>query len=202
MRIANCGFAHQASIVVGDALELDWHSLIPPSAIRNPQWIVAGNVPYYITTPLIDKALTPPLPRCVVFLVQAEVADRLAAAPGGKEYGALSVGVQAVARVERLFRVAPGSFRPPPRVASAVVRLTPHAEPLVTLDEVAALRRFATACFGQRRKQLRNAIAVAAGVDAATAAAGLAGLGLDPQTRPERVAVADFVRALRWARRL
>jgi 16S rRNA (adenine1518-N6/adenine1519-N6)-dimethyltransferase len=122
--------------------------------------------------------------------------------PGGKEYGALSVGVQAVARVERLFRVAAGSFRPPPRVASAVVRLTPLAEPLVAPDEVAPLRRFATACFGQRRKQLRNAIAVAAGVDAATAAAGLEGLGLDPGTRPERVAVGDFVRALRWAWRL
>ena len=176
--------------------------MIPQSAIRNPQWVVAGNIPYYITSPLIDKALTPPLPRCVVFLVQAEVADRMAAAPGGKIYGALSVGVQAVARVERVFRVAPGSFRPPPRVVSAVVRLTPLAEPLVQLEEIAPLRRFVTACFGQRRKQLRNTVAAAAGVTPAVAASGLEKLGIDPQDRPERLTPEQFVRVLRWTTRL
>lgn len=175
---------------------------IPHSAFPIPHWFVAGNIPYYITTPLIDKALAAPLPRCVVFLVQAEVADRLAAEPGGKEFGALSVGVQAVARVERLFRVPPGAFRPPPRVASAVVRLTPRPEPLVQPDEIAPLRRFVTACFGQRRKQLRNAVAVAAGVTPVVAAAGLQELGLDPQTRPERLSVTEFIRVLRWARGL
>jgi 16S rRNA (adenine1518-N6/adenine1519-N6)-dimethyltransferase len=87
-------------------------------------------------------------------------------------------------------------------VASAVVRLTPLAVPLVEPDEIAPLRRFVTACFGQRRKQLRNSMAVAAGVTPAVAAAGLEALGLDPQTRAERLAVTDFVRALRWARRL
>lgn len=202
LRIADCGLAERATVVVGDALRLDWPTLIPQSGIRNGQWIVAGNIPYYITSPLIDKALTAPLPRCVVFLVQAEVAGRLAADPGGKEFGALSVGVQAVARVERLFRVPAGAFRPPPRVASAVVRLTPLAEPLVQPEEIAPLRRFVTACFGQRRKQLRNAVAVGAGVTPAVAAAGLEALGLDPRTRPERLAPSDFVRALRWVSRL
>ena len=202
LRIADWGFAGRANVVVGDALAIDWHSLIPQSAIRNPHWIVAGNIPYYITSPLIDKALTPPLPRCVVFLVQAEVADRLSAVPGGKEYGALTVGVQVVARVERVLRVAPGSFRPPPRVSSAVVRLTPLPEPLVAPEEIAALRRFVTACFGQRRKQLRNAVTVAAHVTPAVAAQGLAGLGIDPQDRPERLTPEQFVRVLRWTRRL
>ncbi len=185
-------------IVEGDALELDWHDYVP----RSGPWLVAGNIPYYITSPLIDKALTPPLPRCVVFLVQSEVADRLAAPPGGKTYGALSVGVQAVARVERVFRVAPGSFRPPPRVVSAVVRLTPLAQPLVEPGEIAPLRRFVTACFGQRRKQLRNAVAAAASVTPAMAASGLEGLGIDPQDRPERLTPEQFVRALRWTTRL
>ena len=189
-------------VVEGDALDLDWHAYVPRSAFAVPRWVVAGNIPYYITSPLIDKALTAPLPRCVVFLMQLEVADRLAAAPGGKTYGALSVGVQAVARVERLFRVPAGAFRPPPRVISAVVRLTPLAEPLVEPQEIAPLRRFVTACFGQRRKQLRNAVATAAGVTPAVAAAGLEQLGLDPQDRPERLPVTAFVRALRWAARL
>ena len=202
VRIAECGFAERANVVVADALQLDWHGVIPRSALHTPRWVIAGNIPYYITSPLIDKALTPPLPRCVVFLVQAEVADRLSAIPGGKAYGALSVGVQVVARVERVLRVAPGSFRPPPKVSSAVVRLTPLVEPLVAPEEIAALRRFVTACFGQRRKQLRNAVAAAAHVAPADAAAGLAGLGLDPQDRPERLTPAQFVRVLRWTRRL
>lgn len=202
LRMAACGVTERAQIVLGDALRVDWQQLIPQSAIRNQQWKVCGNIPYYITTPLIDKALTPPLPERVVFLVQAEVADRLAAAPGSKQYGALSVGVQAVARVERLFRVPAGAFRPPPRVASAVVRLTPLAPPLVAPDEVAALRRFVTACFTRRRKQLRNAVGHAAGVDAARAAAGLESLGLDPRGRPEELGAAEYGRLLRWAGRL
>jgi 16S rRNA (adenine1518-N6/adenine1519-N6)-dimethyltransferase len=201
-RIADCGFAGRADVVVGDALKLDWHGLHPPSAIRHPRWKIAGNIPYYITTPLIDKALTPPLPERIVFLVQAEVAERLAAAPGSKQYGALSVGVQAVARVERVLPVAPGAFQPRPRVASALVRLTPLVPSLIAPHEGAAFRRFVTACFAQRRKQLRNAVAAALDITPAAAAGGLERLGLDPTARPERVAVADFVRLLRWGGRL
>jgi 16S rRNA (adenine1518-N6/adenine1519-N6)-dimethyltransferase len=104
--------------------------------------------------------------------------------------------------VERLFRVAPGSFRPPPRVESAVVRLTPLSQPLVEPAEIAPLRRFVTACFGQRRKQLRNAVAAAAHVTAAVAASGLETLGIAPQDRPERLTPEQFVRVLRWTQRL
>jgi 16S rRNA (adenine1518-N6/adenine1519-N6)-dimethyltransferase len=136
---------------------------------------------------LIDKALTPPLPERIVFLVQDEVADRIAATPGGKTYGALSVGVQAVARVEKLFTVAPGAFRPAPKVRSALIRLTPLTEPLVRPEEVAALRVFVTACFSRRRKQLKN---VVPGLD-------LQALGFDPTMRPERLPPEAFVRLLR-----
>jgi 16S rRNA (adenine1518-N6/adenine1519-N6)-dimethyltransferase len=83
-----------------------------------------------------------------------------------------------------------------------VVRLSPLATPLVAPEEIAPLRRFVTACFGQRRKQLRNAVATAAGVTPAVAAAGLERLGIDPHDRPERLPVDAFVRALRWAGRL
>jgi 16S rRNA (adenine1518-N6/adenine1519-N6)-dimethyltransferase len=165
------------AVIHGDALQIAW----PPVAK------VVGNIPYYITSPLIDKALTPPLPERIVFLVQDEVADRLAAPPGGKTYGALSVGVQAVARVEKLFTVAPGAFRPPPKVRSALIRLTPLAQPLVMDVEVAPLRAFVTACFGKRRKQLKN---VVPGVD-------LEAMGFDPTIRPERLPPEAFVRLFR-----
>src|SRR5207302_1462484 len=124
-------------------------------------------------SPLIDKALTPPLPERIVFLVQAEVAARIAAAPGSKPYGALSVGVQAVCRVERLFTVRAGAFHPRPRVDSALLRLTPLAVPLVAPAELAAFREFVTACFTRRRKQLRNVVMAATGRPAAVVRAGL-----------------------------
>ncbi len=178
------------TVMQGDALKLDWHSLPAHGAPRTAHAVkVVGNIPYYITSPLIDKALTPPLPERIVFLVQAEVADRLAAQPGSKTYGALSVGVQAVCRVEKLFTVAPGAFRPAPKVRSALVRLTPVGEPLVTAEEVAPFRRFVTACFGRRRKQLKN---VVPGLD-------LEALGLDPKARPERLPPEAFVRLFREA---
>lgn len=175
------------TVITGDALELDWHSYGANKVI--------GNIPYYITSPLIDKALAPPLPERVVFLVQDEVADRIAAKPGGKIYGALTVGVQAVARVEKLFTVAPGAFRPPPKVRSAVIRLTPLAEPLVTAEEVAPLRAFVTACFSRRRKQLKNAVP-------GMTAADLTDMGFDPTLRPERLPPEAFVRLLRRSRQL
>jgi 16S rRNA (adenine1518-N6/adenine1519-N6)-dimethyltransferase len=171
-------------VIEGDALQVAW-----PRVEK-----IVGNIPYYITTPLIDKALTPPLPERIVFLVQDEVADRMAAPPGGKTYGALSVGVQVVARVEKLFTVAPGAFRPPPKVRSALIRLTPLAQPLVMDVEVAPLRAFVTACFGKRRKQLKNAVPGITAVD-------LEQMGFDPMVRPERLPPEAFVRLLRRASR-
>ena len=181
-----------AQVVQGDALKVDWHALVPD---KSTAFKVVGNIPYNITSPLIEKALTPPLPERIVFLVQLEVARRIVAPPGSKTYGGLSIGVQAQCRAEELFTVLPGSFRPPPKVKSALLRLTPLAEPLVRPDEVAALRAFVTACFSKRRKQLHNAVPGAT-------AAGLTALGFDPKARPETLAPADFVRLLRWSQQL
>ena len=113
------------TIVEGDVLETDL------AALAGGDFVLAGNVPYYITTPILFHALQAPRPRRAVYLVQKEVAERAAAAPGGKEYGALSVNVQAVAHVEILFRVPPGAFQPPPQVDSAVIRVTPRPDPVV-----------------------------------------------------------------------
>jgi len=186
--------ASDLTVVDADALTVDWHAQLPRTTYdaRRTAFKVVGNIPYYITSPLIDKALTPPLPERVVFLVQAEVADRLAAKSGTKTYGALSVGVQAVAHVEKLFTIAPGAFRPPPKVRSALIRLTPLADPLVGPDEIAAFRTFVTACFGRRRKQLKNAVP---GMNERE----LRALGFDPMLRPERLSPEAFVRVFRGA---
>ena len=194
-------------VVTGDALALDWHALVAEGmvtspAARVPPFKVIGNIPYAITTPLIATALVPPLPTRIVLLVQHEVADRLAAAPGSKIYGALSVGVQAVCRVEKLFTVRAGAFSPPPTVQSAVVRLTPRAAPLIQSAELAPFRVFVTACFSRRRKQLRNVLVAATRQPSERVVEGIRALGLDPTARPETLAPETFVRLLRWSARL
>ena len=204
VRNAECG-VENATIVQGDALRVSWHALldahpnIPHSALRIPHFKVVGNIPYAITSPLIEKALTPPLPERIVFLVQAEVAERAAAAPGSRAYGALSVGLQASCRVEKLFTVKPGAFDPPPRVDSVLLRLTPLTAPVVGPDEAAALRAFVTACFSRRRKQLRNVLMAVTGRPAAVVVEGLRTLGLDPMARPETLAPTAFAQLLRWS---
>ncbi len=201
MRNTECGIDN-VEIVAGDALAINWHARIPHSAFRTPHFKVVGNIPYYITSPLIEKALTPPVPERIVFLVQKEVAERVAAAPGSKAYGALAVGVQAVCRVEKLFTVKAGAFRPPPKVDSAVLRLTPLAQPLVAPQDAPAFRAFVAASFSRRRKQLRNAVMAATGRPAAVVLHGLAALGLEPAVRPETLPPAAFARLLRWSRKL
>ena len=138
-------------VIEGDALEVDWHGIAQTTGGR---FLVTGNIPYNITSPLLDKALLPPRPSRIVFLVQKEVAERVAAEPGTEAYGALTIGIQAVARVERLFTVPAGAFKPSPKVDSAVLRLTPLDQPLVSDDERDSFRALVVGLFGFRRKQL------------------------------------------------
>lgn len=166
-------------LVVGDALDEDWHALGGADAL------VAGNIPYNITSPLLDKALTPPRPRRVVFLVQKEVADRVSAPPGSDAYGALSVGVQAVATGERLFVVPAGAFMPRPKVDSAVLRLTPLAVPLVPDALIGTFRRVVVGLFSFRRKQLVRGLRQLTGFSPDQAQALLDRVGVEPTVRPE-----------------
>ena len=125
------------------------------------QWgplAVTGNLPYYISSPILAKTLAlGPLLQVAVFLLQQEVAARLIAAPGSRDYGLLSVRTQVFSRVRILARVPPDAFRPPPRVGSALVRLDPRPEPLVADPE--EFLRFAGLCFRHKRKTLRNNLA-------------------------------------------
>ncbi len=180
-------------IVEGDALEYDWPALVAPAS----RFAVIGNIPYRITSPLIDKALTPPRPWRVVYLVQREVADRVIAAAGTESYGALSIGVQAVARAERLFSVPAGAFHPRPRVDSAVLRLTPLARPLVTDAEVAGFRRLVVGLFGLRRKRLLRGLRELTGEPGPRVELRMEGAGISPDVRPETLSPEDFARLYR-----
>jgi 16S rRNA (adenine1518-N6/adenine1519-N6)-dimethyltransferase len=191
----DAGSDHRLTVVRGDALTLDWHRLVREAGAS--RFKIVGNIPYYITSPLIERALWPPPPDVVVFLVQREVADRLAATPGSKVFGALTVGVQVTATVERLFRVPAGAFRPPPRVDSAVVRLVPLQRPLVEPERHAAFRAFVRSLFARRRKQLANTLRSVSGLERAGAEALLADLGIPAAARPEVLPVAAIVTLFR-----
>ena len=164
-------------VVRGDALQVDLAPLVG-DGVR-----VVGNLPYNVATPLLGRLFD------VVdqvadmhFMLQAEVAERLAAQPGTKSYGRLSVIAQYHCRIERLFDVAAASFTPPPKVRSSFVRLS--ARPRETCD-VRHLQGVVRTAFGQRRKTLHNALR--------SLAPDWQALGLDPSDRPENLRVEDYV---------
>jgi 16S rRNA (adenine1518-N6/adenine1519-N6)-dimethyltransferase len=137
-------------ILEANALEVDWS--------RWGAGVLAGNLPYYIATPIISKFVRKPgLLRHGVFLIQKEVAERITAKPGTREYGYLSVECQLYTQCEYLFNVAPGAFQPPPKVDSAVIRLTPRTE--LAVEDPEAFLGFVSHCFRQKRKTLRNNLA-------------------------------------------
>jgi 16S rRNA (adenine1518-N6/adenine1519-N6)-dimethyltransferase len=164
-------------------------------------YVLVGNVPYYITTPILFHALTPPRAERAVYLVQKEVAQRLSASPGSKEYGALTVNVAAVARAETLFGVPAGAFSPPPKVESAVVRITPRVESLVKPEEERPFRLLVQGAFGMRRKQMRRVVRSLYSLDAERADALLAAAGIEPEVRPETLSPEQFAELLRAARK-
>jgi 16S rRNA (adenine1518-N6/adenine1519-N6)-dimethyltransferase len=183
------------TIVESDALEVDLTALaaggtpIPAGDDgERARLRLVGNLPYNISTPLLFHALAHAAAiRDMHFMLQKEVVDRMAAPPGSKVYGRLSVMLQARCTVEALFRVPAGAFRPPPKVESAIVRLVPRPAADVAHVEHAALDRVVRAAFEQRRKTLHNALKGVADDDAIRAA------GVDPGARAEQLDVARFV---------
>jgi 16S rRNA (adenine1518-N6/adenine1519-N6)-dimethyltransferase len=182
------------TVITEDALAVDWHAVVglPTATGVLPRHRIVGNIPYNITSALIDKALTPPRPALIAFLVQREVADRIGAVPGTRAYGALSVGVQAVATVEVLFRVGAGSFTPPPEVESALLRLIPLSEPVIGNSAVGSFRRLVVGLFGFRRKQLLRGLRELTGWSADRVAGLLQEVGVDPTARPETLGPLSF----------
>lgn len=183
----------QVRLLEGDALEVDWPTAATAGQPVGGVYKVIGNIPYNITSPLIDKALTPPLPARIVFLVQREVADRVVARPGTKAYGGLSVGVQTWADATKLFVVPRGAFVPAPNVDSAVLRLTPRATPGLREADARAFRQLVTSLFGARRKQLGRALRQITGQPAERVVQVLSRLGIRPEERPEQLSPTQFV---------
>lgn len=174
-------------IIHGNILKLDIAREISACPFK-----VVANLPYYITTPIIMHLLTHRLPLSrLVVMVQKEVARRMVATPGGKEYGALSVAVQYYTQPELVFTVLPQAFLPPPAVESAVVRCAVRQQPPVTVRDEAVFFRVVKAAFAQRRKTFANALK-AAGLSAAASQTILARAGIDGQRRGETLSLAEF----------
>jgi 16S rRNA (adenine1518-N6/adenine1519-N6)-dimethyltransferase len=164
---------------------------------------VVGNIPYNITTPILFHLLQRPRPREIVLMVQKEVAERILANPGTSEFGALTVGVRSVARVEKLLKVPASAFRPVPAVDSVVLRVRPLRPEPLSLHEEDSLRQLTRVAFQQRRKQfqaiLRGHPAMALSheevreLEAAT--------GFDLRRRPETFSPEEFIALSRELRR-
>lgn len=167
---------HQA-----DALDFDFSTL--PSPLR-----VIGNLPYNISSPLLfhltrfaDRVLDQ------TFMLQKEVIDRMAAEPGSKDYGRLTVMLQARYHIEHLFDVPPEAFDPPPRVMSAIVRMEPRRDALLHPDRQTLFAALVAQAFSQRRKMLRNTLG------AHLPPGALASVGIEPTWRAEEVAVETYI---------
>jgi len=174
-------------IVNADILEFDLAELDGDGDFR-----LLGNLPYNISTPLMFHLLeSARLIRDMHFMLQEEVARRIVAAAGESSYGRLSVMLQYHCRCEYLFEVPPASFRPPPKVDSAVVRLSPHAEPEHDIGDYAIFSDIVQSAFGQRRKTVSNSLKSMLDRDAISAC------GIDPGLRAENLALADFARLSR-----
>ncbi len=174
----------ELTLINSDVMNVDFTELAAGSPFR-----LVGNLPYNLSSPILFHALDHAAAvRDMHFMLQKEVVDRMAAGPGSKVYGRLSVMLQAYCTVTALFKVPPGAFRPPPKVDSAVVRLAPKPAERIEVADRATFANVVRTAFGQRRKTLRNALQ---GV-ADTAAIEAAGLRLD--ARAEQIEVTGFIR--------
>jgi 16S rRNA (adenine1518-N6/adenine1519-N6)-dimethyltransferase len=182
--------AHGAlTLIHADVMNIDFSALAGDSPADDRRIRLVGNLPYNLSSPILFHALDHAAAvRDMHFMLQKEVVDRMAAGPGSKVYGRLSVMLQAYCTVTALFNVSPGAFRPPPKVDSAVVRLVPRPPEQIGIDDPRRFADVVRAAFGQRRKTLRNAVSSVCTADQIVAA------GIDPQHRAEQLEVADFVR--------
>lgn len=181
-------------LVLGDVLKVDLAALLKAEFPGMPV-AVCANLPYYITSPILMRLLEERLPiRSITVMVQKEAAQRLCAAPGTRQAGAISYAVTYYAAPELLFTVQPGSFYPAPKVTSAVIRLTLHDTPPVqpANGDERGLFRLIRAAFSQRRKTAANAVAAGLGLPKPRVTAALQAAGLDARLRPEQLTLADY----------
>jgi len=177
------------TIIEQDALTVDFETI----ATEERPLRVFGNLPYNISTPIMFHLLSyAHLIQDMHFMFQKEVVNRLAATPGNKNYGRLSVMAQYYCKVQPVINVPPGAFVPPPKVESAVVRLLPYSTPPVTVQSVKTLEKVCTMAFNQRRKTIRNSLKDVTSEDQ------LEALGIDPTRRAETLSLEDFASIANW----
>lgn len=173
------------TIIHKDVLKVDFTKL----AADRPAIRLVGNLPYNISTPILFHVLEhAPAVRDMHFMLQKEVIDRMAAEPGSKVYGRLTVMLQARCEVTPLFMVPPHAFRPPPKVDSAVVRLVPLPGDKIQITDAVLFENLVRDAFGQRRKTIRNAM------QALCSSEDIEAVGLRPDARAEQLPVSDFIK--------
>jgi len=182
---ARWGYHPHFRVVNRDFLEWEF----PPAG--DPLRFI-GNLPYSAAAAIVQKVLAGDGWDRAVFMVQKEVAERMTAQPGGKDWGLLALSVQSRARARKLFHVQPGAFRPAPRVVSTVIELVRAVPPSV--GRIEPFFRVAHAAFGQRRKNLLNSLSHGLGVEKGVIGAALAAVGIAPTRRPETVDLEGFKR--------
>lgn len=169
-------------LINADALEIDYLQF-------GPSLRIVGNLPYNISTPLLIRLLRlASQVKDMHFMLQKEVVDRLAAAPGSKAYGRLSVMAQYYCEVTALFQVPPTAFYPEPKVDSAIVRLTPYVASPYPLVDFSSLESLVAKAFSMRRKTLAN------NLKPVLSAVDLTALNINPQQRPEEISVIDYIK--------
>ena len=185
-------------LVMGDVLKVDLAALLKEEFSDRPV-AVCANLPYYITSPILMRLLEEKLPvENITVMVQKEAAQRLCAAPGTREAGAISYAVAYYSTPKMLFTVQPGSFYPAPKVTSAVIRLDVHKRPAVEVPDgdEAGLFRLIRASFSQRRKTIANVVASGLNLPKPQVLEALQAAGLDARLRPEQLTLQDYCRLL------
>ncbi|OOZ35385.1 16S rRNA (adenine(1518)-N(6)/adenine(1519)-N(6))-dimethyltransferase RsmA [Solemya velesiana gill symbiont] len=185
-----CGDLGELHIFNADAMKFDFCQLAEDGNLLR----LVGNLPYNISTPILFHLLEQA--HCIEdmhFMLQKEVVDRIAAGPGSKTYGRLSVMIQSRCKVSNLFDIGPGAFKPAPKVDSGFLRLTPYKDSPYDITDQARFSGLVTQAFSQRRKTLRNCLKKMIDAEIFEAA------GIDPTLRAEQLAVEDFVRLANMA---
>ncbi len=185
--------APHVEIFLADARSFDYTGLSALKPHPTGRVVVVGNLPYSVGKPILQALVEAgPVLDEMALMLQKEVAERVAAGPGGKTYGSLSVLTQLSCEARLAFTVPPGAFRPPPQVDSAVVHLRVRRVPPVPVGDPARLRAVVLAAFGQRRKSLANSLASGLGLSAERARAMCAAADIDAGRRAETLSLAEF----------
>lgn len=192
-------------LIEADALTVNWQALLDsaisrwralyPNQNETPRLRIVANLPYYISTPIIERLVTSGLPLFdMTLMLQEEVVDRIVSQPGGKEYGYLSLLIQYFCEADKLFGVPPSAFSPVPKVNSAIVRLTLRSQPLVDIKDRGKFFALVRAAFAQRRKTILNNLKAAISISHfdESPERALQNCGLDAKRRAETFSLQEF----------